>query len=244
MQNVLMALIFGILGSFALPAPSAAQSQTQEVTFVYCTQGAGCRCALSGMDAYFVASIFNAQEPPANADQLIMLTVGVETNWSALTPDQADEKYGGDGVCPIEVFLPPIPEDGTWVGAVRTTSVTGCAPQVAEMVPSMVGAMVFTRQIAWENKFHPAKLSSDPTSALVTWQELNPVLYSGTLNSPIKSDLLKVNGALSAKLTSPKEAIATLNLRIGAEGVNAEIFASIGMADCRTTAVYDFNKVD
>jgi hypothetical protein len=181
--------------------------------------------------------------PPANADALILLKDGTSTRWSELSPDAADATYGGDGLCPIEVFAPILPEDGTWQGSVRAQSIEGCAPAVQEMVPGMVAALEFLRQIGWEGKFDPRKLSLDPNTGVVSWTELHPSLYGGQLNAPTNSDILTIHGALSASLVAPDTATATLRLRIGAKRANAEALAALGMADCRTTAVYDFKRV-
>lgn len=233
-----------LLGLAATPFQTrAVQAQSGgEVTFVSCENGAGCRCALSGLDAKSAADLLNNQEPPENADKLIILTDGVETKWSTLSPDDADATYGGDGVCPIEVFDPVLPEDGMWVGTVRTTSIEGCHEQVAAMVPGMVSQLVFSRHIAWDNRFHPAKLSQDPNSNVVTWQELTPVLFKGQMNPMGDQSVLSVTGDLTSSLVAKDEATAMLRLRIGAQGANAKALAALGMADCLTTAVYDFTR--
>ncbi|MGY9048700.1 MAG: hypothetical protein ACKVKF_17040 [Rhodobacterales bacterium] len=241
MRPLIYALLLSMTGMLFQSRAATAQS-SQEVTFVSCTDGGGCRCALSGMDAYSVASLLNNQDPPANADQLIILTDGSETKWSTLTPDAADAEYGGDGICPIEVFAPVLPEDGTWVGTVRATAITGCPDQVAAMVPGMVSGMVFSRQITWGNRFNPTQLSETPNSGVVTWTELTPVLYRGRLNTPGDQGILEIDGNLTASLVASDRATATLRLRIGSSGANATVLASLGMANCRTIAVYDFRK--
>lgn len=225
-----------------LAPPTIAQS-LQDVTTVACTPGKGCRCALSGISAYDMAWLLNRQDPPANADALILLSVEGVTRWSSSTPDQADAQYGGDGHCEIEVFPPVAPADGTWSGTVRTQDFTGCAPQVGEMVSGMVAGMTFSRQIVWNGRFDPALLSSDPANQIVTWRELHPNLFAGALNSPVKSDVLQVAGALSSRLVDPDTATATLRLRVGAAGKNASALAALGMANCQVTAIYDFERV-
>lgn len=241
MRPVVYALLLPLIGMLSHALPAQARSGA-EVTFVSCKQGSGCRCALSGMDASLVASLLNNQDPPANADQLILLTDEAGTMWSALTPDGADAKYGGNGLCPIEVFSPVQPEDGTWVGSVRTRAVTGCPDQVTALVPGMVAEMVFSRRITWGGRFDPAMLSEAPDTGVVTWTELTPVLYRGRLNTPEDQSILEVNGDLTASLVAPDKATATLRLRIGASGANAAALAALGMTDCRTTAVYDFRR--
>lgn len=226
-----------------LSQPSAAQS-LQDVTTVTCKAGAGCRCALSGINAFDMAWLLNQQDPPTNADKLILLTVDGVTRWSPQTPDQADAHNGGDGICEIEVFPPVLPEDGNWSGKVRAQDFTGCAPQVAELVPGMVAGMTFSRKIAWNGRFDPAQLSADPSSKIVSWSERHPNLFAGQLNSPVKSEVLQVTGALSSRLIAPHKATTTLRLRVGASGKNAAALAALGMADCRVTAIYDFEKAN
>jgi hypothetical protein len=243
MRQFSLAVFLAMLCGLPFPQPILAQSM-QDVTTVACMSGSGCRCALSGISAVNMAWLLNQQEPPANADKLILLSVDGVTRWSALSPDRADADHGGDGVCPIEVFLPVEPEDGTWTGKVRAQDFSGCAPQVAEMVPGVVAGMTFSRQIAWNRRFDPAQLSADPASKVVSWSELHPNLFAGKLNSPVKSDVLKVSGALSARLTAPDRATATLRLRIGSSGKNAATLAALGMADCRVTAIYDFENTN
>ncbi len=225
-----------------LAQPAAAQSM-QDVTTAVCTAGNGCRCALSGISASNMAWLLNEQDPPANADALILLTVDGVTRWSPLTPDQADAENGGDGSCEIEVFPPTVAEDGIWGGRVRTQDITGCAAQVAEMVPGMVAGMSFSRQIAWNGRFDPAQLNENPARQVVAWRELHPNLYAGQLNNPVENDVLKVTGVLSSRLIDPDTASATLRLRVGAAGRNAAALAALGMADCRVTAIYDFERV-
>lgn len=235
---VALALLSGLF----LGQPIAAQS-IQEVTTVKCAAGKGCRCALSGISAFNMAWLLNQQDPPANSDKLILLTADGVTRWSSMTPDQADADHGGDGTCEIEVFLPAIPTDGTWTGKVRAQNFTGCAPQVAEMVPGMVAGMTFSRQVIWNGRFDPALLSADPSSQIVSWRELHPALFAGQLNTPVKSDVLQVTGALSSRLLTPDTATATLRLRVGTNAKNAGVLAALGMADCRVTAIYDFERV-
>lgn len=235
---VALALLSGLF----LGQPIAAQS-IQEVTTVKCAAGKGCRCALSGISAFNMAWLLNQQDPPANSDKLILLTADGVTRWSSMTPDQADADHGGDGTCEIEVFLPVIPTDGTWTGKVRAQNFTGCAPQVAEMVPGMVAGMTFSRQVIWNGRFDPALLSADPSSQIVSWRELHPALFAGQLNTPVKSDVLQVTGALSSRLLTPDTATATLRLRVGTNAKNAGVLAALGMADCRVTAIYDFERV-
>lgn len=235
---VALALLSGLF----LGQPIAAQSM-QEVTTVKCAAGKGCRCALSGISAFNMAWLLNQQDPPANSDKLILLTADGVTRWSSMTPDQADADHGGDGTCEIEVFLPVIPTDGSWTGKVRAQNFTGCAPQVAEMVPGMVAGMTFSRQVTWNGRFDPALLNADPSSQIVSWRELHPALFAGQLNTPVKSDVLQVTGALSSRLLTPDAATATLRLRVGTNVKNAGVLAALGMADCRVTAIYDFERV-
>ena len=236
----LMAVLALLSGPY-LAQPAAAQS-LQDVTTVKCTTGQGCRCALSGINAYDVAWLLNWQDPPANADTLILMIADGVTRWSSVTPDQADTDYGGDGTCEIEVFSPVIPADGTWAGKVRAQDITGCAPQVAEMVPGMLVNMTFSRQIPWKGHFDPALLSADPTSQIVRWRALHANLFAGQLTTPVKSDVLQVTGALSSRLLTPDTATATLRLRVGTDAKNAGVLAALGMADCRVTAIYDFER--
>lgn len=239
--QVLMAVLALLFGSY-LAQPVGAQS-LQDVTTVKCAAGKGCRCALSGISAYNMAWLLNQQDPPANSDTLILLTADDVTRWSSMTPDQADADHGGDGTCEIEVFLPVTPADGTWTGKVRAQDFTGCAPQVAEMVPGMVAGMTFSRQVAWNGRFDPALLSADPTSQIVSWRALHPALFAGQLTTPVNSGVLQVTGALSSRLLTPDAATATLRLRVGTDAKNAGALATLGMADCRVTAIYDFKRV-
>ncbi len=238
--HVLVAVLALLSGPY-LAQPVAAQS-LQDVTTVNCAAGNGCRCALSGISAYNMAWLLNQQDPPANSDTLILLTADGVTRWSSMTPDQADADHGGDGTCEIEVFPAVIPADGTWAGKVRAQDFTGCAPQVAEMVPGMVAGMTFSRQVAWNGRFDPALLSADPTSKIVSWRALHANLFAGQLNTPVKSDVLQVTGALSSRLLTPDTATATLRLRVGTDAKNAGVLAALGMADCRVTAIYDFER--
>ena len=225
--------------------PLAAQAQGNiDTTYVDCTGGTGCRCTMPDVTAAEVAVVLGEDAINPDASDMILLRDGSGLRWSRLTPDQADATYGGDGVCPIELFPPVVPQDGMWVGTVRTSAITGCPAQFDKMIPAMTADMVISKKIAWNGRFDPALFSSDPDSPFVAWEELSPNIFSGALVLPSQSDALTVDGRLSASLTSEEAAVATMRLRIGMGGNGAAgaLLASAGLADCRVTAQYDFRR--
>ena len=233
-------VIAALLSCIALAARAEEMSQT---TIVDCTAGAGCRCALPGVTANEIAIVLGEEAANPDAAKMILLSDALGSRWSHLTPDQADASYGGDGICPIEVFPPRVPRDGLWSGKVRTSTITGCPPQFDQMLPAMVGGIELSKHIAWDGRFHPSLLSDDPAHQPVTWEELSPEVYSGRLLTPAANEALKVQGQLSASLTSQDTAVAVLRLRLGMDGGAAQaILASAGLGDCRVTALYDFRR--
>jgi hypothetical protein len=224
-----------------LPALAAAQQMTGEKIVVAKCGDTGCQCTLSDFDLETLSFLTGTDLPP-DAVKGTLVTYKGETSLSPLTPDEVHQIAGGEGACELALFDPIIPRNGLWQGTVRVRSVTGCHPQVAEMVPAIAAGMDSTVQVAWGGKFHPQKLATGGTSPVVEWTELGPGSFTGRLNVQ-QSDVLTITSATTATLTAPDRATATLHLRIAAQGGNAAIMAAAGMADCRTFAVYDFVRL-
>ena len=226
-----------------LPLSARAQGNI-DTTYVDCTAGKGCRCVMPKVTAEEVAIVLGEEAANPGASDMILLNDSLGLRWSRLTPDEADASYGGDGVCPIELFPAILPEDVTWVGTVTTSNITGCPAPFDQMLPAMTAGMEMTRRIAWNGSFDPAQLSADPASRSVAWEEVTPQLYSGALILPGQGGNLAISGRLSASLMAPDAAVATMWLRIGMGGAGAAgaLLAQAGLADCRVTANYTFTR--
>ena len=234
-----------LIAAFAtLPLAAQAQS-TGGTTYADCRGGAGCRCVLSDLTAEEVAIVMGDEAANPKAADMILIADDAGLRWSSQTVDQADAAHGGDGVCPIELFPTIQPRDGTWTGTVRATDSSACPGPLAEMLPSMTQTMVMSRRISWGGTFDPRQLGTDPDSEAIAWTELSPTVYSGRLALPGGvGGAMKVDGRLSATLTSEETAAATLRLHlgIGVEGPAAAMLAQAGLADCRVTAHYSFRR--
>jgi hypothetical protein len=226
----------------AFPAgPAPAQQQTGEkIVIAQCGDG-GCRCTLSDFD-HETLSFLTGQDLPADAVKGTLVRYGGETYLSPLTPDEVHQKAGGEGRCELALFDPIVPLDGRWQGTVRVQSMSGCHPQVAAMVPEIAAGMENTVQVRWDGHFHPQKLAADGGSGVAEWTEQGPGSFTGRLRVP-QNEVLKITADMTARLTAPDRATATLRLRIAAEGGNKAVLAAAGMADCRTFSVYDFRRI-
>jgi hypothetical protein len=224
------------------PGLAPAQQMTGEKIVVAKCGDAGCQCTLSDFDLETL-SFLTGQELPAEAVKGTYVTYRGESYLSPLTPDEVHQIAGGEGRCEMALFDPIIPRDGLWQGTVRVQSMSGCHPQVAEMVPAIAAAMENTVQVVWDGgRFHPQELATGGGSDVVEWTEQGPGSFTGRLRVP-ENDVLTITTGATAKLTAPDRATATLRLRIAAEGGNKAVMAAAGMADCRTFAVYDFKRI-
>lgn len=224
------------------PGLVQAQQMTSEKIVMARCGDAGCQCTLSEFDLEAL-SFLTGQDLPAGAVQGTYVTYRGEAYLSSLTPDEVHQIAGGEGKCEMALFDPIIPRDGTWQGSVRVQSMSGCHPQVAEMVPAIAAGMETTVQVVWEGgRFHPGKLASGGSSPAVEWTEKGPGSFTGRLKVP-QNKALTVTSSATATLTAPDRATATLRLRIAAEGGGNALLAAVGMADCRTFAVYDFTRI-
>lgn len=164
---------------------------------------------------------------------------GGESYLSPLSPDQVHQVAGGNGRCEMVLFDPIQPLDGAWTGTVRIQTITGCPSQVDQMIRPVVAGMVMQARVAWGGRYDPAKLGGD-SSALVRWSERSPGHFVGRLQVET-NPVLSVTGALTSTLVTPERATASMQIRIGAaDSANTSALAMLGMADCRTTAIYDF----
>lgn len=205
-----------------LPAISHA-SPGEKAVIADCKPG-GCRCTLTATTLEEATIVLGLADVPAAAKTLI--TYGNnKAMWSALTPEAIDSHFGGDGRCDLEVFGPIIPKDGLWTGTVRTTKFAGCPDQVTAIVPSIVDAMLFSRNISWNQTYNPALLSQVPGQQPVAWVEAAPTVFHGTLTPPAGAAAIGVSGRLVSGLVSETSAVTTFN------------FTVMG---CAVDAVYDF----
>ncbi|GAB1477845.1 hypothetical protein MASR2M74_03870 [Paracoccaceae bacterium] len=237
MKRHILASVLLALAPFA----AAAQQVTGEKIVVAKCGDAGCQCTLSDFDLETL-SFLTGQDLPADAVKGTFVTYKGQSYLSQLSPDEVHQIAGGEGRCEMALFDPVVPRDGLWQGTVRVQSMSGCHPQVAEMVPAIAAGMENTVQIVWDGRFHPQKLAANGTDNVVVWNARGPSSFTGHIEVP-QSDVLRVETALTASLTAPDKATATLRLRIAASGGNKAVMQAARMADCRTFAVYDFWRV-
>lgn len=221
-----------------LSSPASAQPTGEKLVVAKC-DGGGCVCTLTALTADDLVFLLGP-DIPANAVSMTYVSIGGKSYLSPLSPDQVHQAAGGIGRCEIALFDPIQPLDGVWTGTVQVQAVTGCPPQVDEMVRPVLVGMVMQRRVAWGGRYDPAKLSVGDSSALVRWSERSPGQFVGHLQLEA-NPVLSVTGALTSTLLTPERATASMQIRIAAaNGANASALAMLGMADCRTTAVYDF----
>lgn len=205
-----------------------------------CTE-TGCRCSLSAVTLVEYETVVGSPAPPGAAEMVLVME-GTDFSWSRSSPDQIDAAHGGAGLCPIELFS-VIPKDGTWRGTVRMQEITGCLPQVAEMVPQLVDGTQMHKQIVWGGKFHPSQFVMGDAPDRFLWTQRSPTQFDGVFPVPA-NDTLKISIITTATLTTSDRAEATVSLHLAAaQGANAAALAVLGMADCRANAIYDFERV-
>lgn len=225
-----------------LPAMVQAQQNSgEELMVARCGQG-GCTCALVDISQDDLVFLLGP-DIPAKATRMTLVSAGGRTYFSPRTAEEVHRAAGGTGRCEVRLFEPTTPLDGMWQSSVRVHSMSGCLPQVAEMVPPIVQDMGATVPVNWNGRFDPAKLDGGGVTRVVEWTETAPGRFKGRINIP-NNGMLKVDIGLTSTLLTPERATAAMHLRIGAdEGANAAVLGTLGMANCRTTAVYDFTRV-
>ncbi|MFC3181882.1 hypothetical protein [Cypionkella sinensis] len=229
-------IIAGLLTLVSLTQPAHAEAR---ILFANCGD-AGCACKLSITMSEYEALV--GSPAPPGAENMVLVEKDNDYIWSSASVEEVDASYGGDGVCPIEVFT-IIPEDGAWRGSVRVQEIKGCLPQVADMVPPLVDAMGSVKQITWGGKFHPGKFALSTAPDGIRWTERSPTQFDGVFPVPANGTL-DVKVTATATLTAPDRAEATMALRLAAASKkDAAALALLGMADCKVDAVYDFERV-
>lgn len=233
-----------LLAAVTALTPVAAQAQQnggEQLMVARCAPG-GCRCALVDISQEDLAFLLGPNIP-AKATRMTLVSVGGKTYLSPRSADEVHRAAGGTGRCEVRLFEPMLPLDGMWRSSVRVHSMSGCLPQVVERVPPIVANMGASVPVRWNGRFDPAKLDGGGVTRVVEWTETAPGRFKGLISIP-NNGMLKVAISLTATLLTPERATATMHLRIGAgEGANAAALGSLGMANCRTTAVYDFTRV-
>lgn len=230
MKRLLVALL-------VLPAPAFAEDA---IIFADCGD-AGCSCHISAISAEEIALVTGQPTPPDAARQTLVLHDGQFT-WSPTPRDDIDLAMGGDGVCEIAVFDDIIPQDGTWTGTVEVTGISGCHPQVAEMVRPMVSGMATNQTVVWGGTYDPARLSLGGSNALVQWTRVRSDYFTGTVPMAPQGPLA-VSIDTTATLLAPDRAAATVKIRIdAASAADAGTLAMLGMNGCETNAAYDFRR--
>lgn len=220
-----------------LPAPAMAED-----ALIYADCGAaGCTCRISVASAEDIATLTGIPTPP-NAAQLTLVVRRDSVHWSAASRSDIDREAGGDGNCDIEVFDEIIPEDGIWSSTVEVTGISGCHPQVAAMVPSMVEGMSQTKSISWGGVFDPVQLATGGQSPVVQWTRIRSDYFVGTV--PMEpNDVLDVSVNVTATLLAPDQAAATLTIRFDpVSAADGGALALIGMNGCEANAAYDFRR--
>jgi hypothetical protein len=236
-------LLAAALAPSTLPAPAAAQTSGSDRMIVADCGDRGCRCSYSKISTEDMLVVLDIADPGTIEDKIIILSEAGAV-LTTTSKEDADLAAGGDGKCDIELFDPIVPRDGQWVGKVRAESIVGCPPNVAEMVQPAIAAMRFSDRIAWQGAFDPVKLVHANGGHLVSWQERTPESFAGVLDTGPANGVLDVSGRYVSTLVNPDRVVTTLNFRIGsAEGGNAAALAMLGMADCRTHAVYEYDRV-
>jgi hypothetical protein len=230
MQRLLLALLF-------LPAPALAEDA---IIFADCKEG-GCTCHISAISADEIALITGQPTPADAARQTLVLHDG-QFIWSRTPRDDLDLAMGGNGVCEIAVFNDIIPQDGTWAGTVEVTGISGCQPQVADMVRPIVSGMAISQSVVWGGTYDPAKLSIGGSNALVQWTRVRADHFTGTVPVP-PNGVLAVLIDTTATLLAPDRAAATVKIRIAPEtAADAGTLAMLGMNGCEVNADYDFRR--
>lgn len=239
----MLLLIAALAAPMMTAAPVTAQTSGSDRMIVAdCGQG-GCRCSYSKISTNDILVVLDIADPGRLEDKIIILSEAGAV-LSTTSKEDADLAAGGDGRCDVELFDPIVPRDGQWVGKVRADSIVGCPPNVAEMVRPAIAAMRFSDHVAWQGVFDPAKLTHADGNRLVSWQERTPESFGGVLDTGPANGVVDVSGHYVSTLVSPDRAITTFRLRIGAvEGGDVAALAMLGMADCRTHAVYEYDRV-
>lgn len=242
-MRALVLLVTALVAPLMLPSPAAAQTSSSDRMIVAdCGEG-GCRCSYSKISTDDILVVLGMVDPGQIEDRIIVLSEAGAV-LTTTSKEDADLAAGGDGRCDIELFDPITPHDGQWVGKVRAESIVGCPPTVAEMVRPAIAAMRFSDRIVWRGVFDPAKLTDAGGRSLVSWQERTPESFAGVLDTGPANSVLDVSGRYVSTLVSPERVITTFRFRIGSAGSgNAAALAMLGMADCRTHAVYQYDLV-
>lgn len=219
----------------------AQQNSGEELMAARCGQG-GCTCALLDVSQEDLEFLLGP-EVPANATRMTLVSMGGKTYFSPRTADEVHRAAGGTGRCEVTLFAPMVPRDGLWQGSVRVRSMTGCLPQVAQMVPPVVDEMGSTMPITWNGRFDPAKFDGSGGAEVIQWTETAPGRFKGRLNIPSNA-MLDVSMELTSTLLNSDRATASMQLRIRAgKGANAAVLAAAGMANCRASVLYDFRRL-
>lgn len=91
------------------------------------------------------------------------------------------------------------------------------------------------------NRSMPGYFTAFANKIAALWRAMarvTPSLFNGTLNVPMISDVLQLDGAMTATLTARGRATVTLTIGFGAR--DADVLASIG--NYPVNAVYDVGK--
>lgn len=226
------------IGAALVSCSSAAFAQ-ELANYADCQEG-GCTCMAAHIDLsdYELATGIPA---PAGAAKMTLVAYDGEFYWSESSFEELDMVVGGDGVCTPQLFN-IVPEDGTWTGTVEVTGISGCHPQVAQMVRPMVSGMATNQTVIWGGIYDPARLSLGGSNALVQWTRVRSDYFTGTVPMAPQGPLV-VSVDTTATLLAPDRAAATVKIRIdAASAADAATLAILGMNGCETNAAYDFRR--
>lgn len=233
--------MFAFMAGLMLAAPAFAQTK---VVLADCKIGSGCRCNLSDATGE-VAAVTIGSALPSGWQDMVLVNNDGDYFWSALSRDDIDLTYGGDGQCDLELFAAIVPEDGLWVGTAGTGSVGQCPAGLREQLQPQLDSIAIPRNVKWGGRFNPDAIAVGGKNTAITWTEVRPDYFTGagmTNGGAGSNEIVAITVDYTATLISPTQMDGTLALRVEAKGGNQAILAQLGMADCKVDVPLEFVK--
>ena len=213
-----------------------ARAEDGSVFYVTCAEG-GCECHLTDLpfsDAEFLMD----EAAPTGATEPYLYDDGSGPSWgAAITPDELDLTWGGDGSCEIFLFPAIIPEDGLWLGTAHERSVADCPRGLSAALDPALAGILERRRMEWGGIFHPGQIASSQTP--IQWTKITDDLYSGMM--PLNSGgPITISAVWESEIKNPRYVRSVVRIRIRSSAAGT---ASFGLANCRISAVVDFNRI-
>lgn len=239
MRNGMMAwgMAMGLLAG-----PAAAE---EKAVMAECGS-AGCTCTLTAVTQSEMAVVYGMDAAPS-PDSVLVLAEDQAPAWSAVSADELDLLYGGDGQCTLQLFPDLVPKDGLWEGRVEARTITGCPPAMAPALETATSAMVMSRRISWGGRFDPDKLR-DPAAAdsAFVWSDRGGGAWTGTGKFNRQSGPLGLDMQSTARIVAEDLAHAGMRISVSMAAADAQakaILKAAGLTNCRVEARYVFRHV-